>query len=102
MDIKYAFLNGILEEVYIEQPKRFVDDNNKDMVCKVHKAHYALKQAPSAWYERFHKYLVKIGFERTNDNNNLYIKTEKGKGIMLSNLFIFGFLGFFTQRSNGF
>ena len=42
---------------------------------------YSLKQAPRAWYDILHKYLVKIGFERTDDNNNLYIKLEKGKGI---------------------
>ena len=47
------------------------------MVCRLHKALYGLKQAPRAWYERLHKYLVKIGYERTSDYNNLYMKTEK-------------------------
>ena len=89
MDVKSAFLNSILEEeVYIEQPEDFVDDSNKDMVCRLHKALYGLKQAPRAWYERLHTYLVKIWFERTNDNNNLYIKIEKGKGIILSEIFV--------------
>ena len=75
MDVKSAFLNGILEEeVYIEQLEGFVDESNKDMVCKLHKDLYGLKQEPRAWYERLHTYLVKIGFERTDDNNNLYIK----------------------------
>ena len=89
MDVKSTFLNGILEEeVYIEQLEGFVDDNNKDMVCKLHKALYGLKQAPRAWYERLHKYLVKIGFERNDDNNNLYIKVEKGKDTLLSKIFV--------------
>ena len=39
-------------------------------------------------YERLNIYLVEIGFERTNDNNNLYMKTQKGKGILLSKIFV--------------
>ena len=31
---------------------------------------------------------MKIGFERTDDNNNMYIKTKKGKGILLFKFFI--------------
>ena len=58
------------------------------MVCKLHKDLYGLKQAPRAWYQRLHNYLVKTGFEKTNDNNNLYLKTEKGEGILLSNFFV--------------
>ena len=89
MDVKSTFLNCILEEeVYIEQPEGFFDDNNKDKVCKLHKALYGLKQAPRAWYERLHKYLVQIGFERTDDNSNMYIKSEEGKDILISKIFV--------------
>ena len=88
MDVKSAFLNGILEnEVYVEHPEGFVDENNKDMVWKLHKALYGLKQVPRAWYARLHKYLVNIGFERI-DENNLYIKLEKGKDILISKIFV--------------
>ena len=46
-----------------------------------------MKQAPRAWYERLHKYLVQIGFERTDDNN-MYIKSEEGKDILISKIFV--------------
>ena len=89
MDVKFSFLNGILEEeVYIEKPEGFVNENNKDKVCKLHKALYGLKQAPRAWYERLHKYLVQRGFERTDDNNNMYIKSKEGKDILISKIFV--------------
>ena len=85
MDVMSVFFNGILEEeFYIEHPEGFFDANNKNMVCRLHKDLYGLKQAPSAWYERLHIYLMKTGFERTDDKRNLYLKIEKGKGILLS------------------
>ena len=69
MDVKSSFLNGILEEeVYIEQPEGFADEHNANMVCKLHKDLYGLKQALRACYERLHTYLVKIGFEMTNED----------------------------------
>ena len=89
MDVKPTFLNGILEEeVYIEQPEGFVDKNNKNMVCRLHKIMYGLKQQPRAWYERLHTYLVKIGFESIDDKINLYMKKDKEKGILLSKIFV--------------
>ena len=38
MDVKFAFLNGILdEEFYIEHLEGFVDPKNSDKVCKLNK-----------------------------------------------------------------
>ncbi|KAK0570630.1 hypothetical protein LWI29_004098 [Acer saccharum] len=62
MDVKSAFLNGLLhEEVFVEQPKGFVDPHHPSHVYRLKKALYGLKQAPRAWYERLTLYLVDNG-----------------------------------------
>ena len=58
------------------------------MVCKLHKALYGIKQDLIAWYERLHNYLMKIGFQRENDNNDLYIKESPDKKIVLAKIFV--------------
>ncbi|GJU81779.1 retrovirus-related pol polyprotein from transposon TNT 1-94 [Tanacetum coccineum] len=59
MDVKTAFLSGELkEEVYVSQPKGFVDQDNPSHVYKLKKALYGLKQAPQAWYDMLSSFLI--------------------------------------------
>ncbi|GJR79328.1 retrovirus-related pol polyprotein from transposon TNT 1-94 [Tanacetum coccineum] len=49
IDVKMAFLSGILhEEVCVNQPDRFVDQDNPNHAYNLKKALYGLKQAPRA------------------------------------------------------
>jgi Reverse transcriptase (RNA-dependent DNA polymerase) len=48
MDVKGAYLNGILrEKLYMKQPEGFEDD--MDRVCLLIKTIYGLKQAGHEW-----------------------------------------------------
>ena len=50
MDIKTAFLNGLLkEEVYMMQPEGFVDPKGANKVCKLQRSIYGLVQASQSW-----------------------------------------------------
>jgi Reverse transcriptase (RNA-dependent DNA polymerase) len=50
MDIKLAFLNGLLdEEIYMEQLEGFINPDHPKKVCLLKKAIYGLKQALHAW-----------------------------------------------------
>ena len=47
MDVKTTFLNGdLVEEIYMEQPERYVALRQESKVCKLVKSLYGLKQAP--------------------------------------------------------
>nr|GEY48574.1 retrovirus-related Pol polyprotein from transposon TNT 1-94 [Tanacetum cinerariifolium] len=65
MDVKTAFLNGILkEEVYVGQPPGFVSKQYPDHVYVIDKALYGLKQAPRAWYDVLSHFLIESGFQK--------------------------------------
>eukprot|EP00253_Pinus_taeda_P002279 PITA_02279 len=69
MDVKSAFLNGVLnEEVYIEQPLGYEKKGQEHKVCRLKKALYGLKQAPRAWYSRIDFYLLENEFDKCNDD----------------------------------
>lgn len=77
MDVKCAFLNGLLnEEIYMQQPDGFQKGTSK--VCKLNRSLYGLKQASRMWNERFNEFIVKLGFKRCLSDQCLYIKNEKG------------------------
>nr|GEW42390.1 retrovirus-related Pol polyprotein from transposon TNT 1-94 [Tanacetum cinerariifolium] len=53
MDVKTSFLHGSLkEDMYVCQPKGFIDADYPSHVYKLKKALYGLKQAPRAWYDK--------------------------------------------------
>ncbi|GJS93500.1 putative ribonuclease H-like domain-containing protein [Tanacetum coccineum] len=75
MDVKSAFLYGSIdEEVYVTQPKGFVDPQYPKKVYKVVKALYGLHQAPRAWYATLSTFLLKHGYRRGTIDKTLFLK----------------------------
>ena len=73
MDVKTAFLNGLLQEkVYLEQPQGFEIYERDSHVCKLKKALYGLKQAHWDWYSRIDSYFLSIRFRKSQEDPNLY------------------------------
>nr|GEV31250.1 hypothetical protein [Tanacetum cinerariifolium] len=75
MDVKTAFLHGTLKkDVYVCQPKGFIDADHPSYVYKLKKALYGLKHAPRAWYDEFSKFLLQNHFFKGTINLNLFIR----------------------------
>nr|CAN72453.1 hypothetical protein VITISV_008931 [Vitis vinifera] len=83
LDVKSAFLNGILlEEIYVQQPEGFEVIGHEHKVYKLHKALYGLKQAPRAWYSIIDSHLIQLGFRRSENEVTLYLK-QNDDGLQL-------------------
>nr|GEV11543.1 hypothetical protein [Tanacetum cinerariifolium] len=88
MDVKTAFLNGKLkEEVYVSQPKGFVDPDHPTHVYRLKKALYGLKQAPQAWYDTFSRFLLDNNFSKGTVDPTLFTY-KTGKHILLVQIYV--------------
>ena len=81
MDVKLAFLNGVLlEEVYVKQLPGFVSKESAGKVFKLTKALYGLKQAPRAWNAKLNHELLSLGFVKCKVEHAIY---KRGEGVSL-------------------
>src|SRR5260370_1581827 len=66
MDVKLAFLNGILnEEIYMEQPQGFIAAEQENKVCQLKRALYGLKQTACTCNSNFYLVLTTQAFTVT-------------------------------------
>nr|GFA40272.1 hypothetical protein [Tanacetum cinerariifolium] len=78
MDVKKDFLNGeFKEEVYVSQPKGFVDQDNPSHVYKHKKALYGLKQAPRVWYDMLSSFLISQHFSKGAVDPTLFTRKSR-------------------------
>ena len=78
MDISSAFTNGDLEEViYMCQPEGF-HEGGPNVVCRLKKSLYGLKQANKQWYQKFDTFMCSLGFNHSNEDPCLlYVKKPR-------------------------
>jgi hypothetical protein len=94
MDVKTSFLNGKLEEIYMNQSDGFAVKGQEGMVCKLLKSFYGLKQAAKQWHEKFDKTLTSVDFVVNEADKYVYYCFGGGEGVILylyvDDILIFG------------
>ena len=74
MDVKTTFLHEDLEEeIYMKQLEGFAVKGKKELVCKLKKSLYGLKQSPRKWYQKFDTFIQGLGFTRSKEDHCVYL-----------------------------
>ena len=77
MDVKTAFLNRFLkEELYMMQPKGFVDPKGANKVCKLQQSIYGWVQAYRSWNISFDEVIKAYGFIHNYGEACIYKKVS--------------------------
>ena len=82
-DVPNAFLNADVDaDVYMEMPEGFNDDPN--IVCKLNKSLYGLKQAAMLWHSAIDNHLTSsMGFSRLPDDRCIYVKGDSSDFVIV-------------------
>ena len=72
----------------MEQPHGFEIKGLENKVYKLEKALYGLKQAPRAWYGKIDKYFLDNGFQRSESEPTLYVKSKDKDEILIVCLYV--------------
>ena len=84
LDIKNVFLHGDLqEEVYMEQPPRFVAQEEIGRVCRLRKSLYGLKQNPRAWFGKFSQAAEEFGMQKSKSAPYVFYRNSSSSIILL-------------------
>ncbi|CAI7922465.1 unnamed protein product, partial [Closterium sp. NIES-54] len=82
MDVKTAFLYGVVDEdFYMKQPEGYDDGSGR--VCRLNKAIYGLKQAPRCWYARLVEVLDALGFKVSGCDESLFMTEGEEEKVFL-------------------
>ena len=74
MYVKTIFLHRDLEEeTYMKQHEGFTI-KGKEVVCRLKKSFYVLKQSPRMWYHKFDSYIQGFEFKKSQVDYYLYIR----------------------------
>jgi hypothetical protein len=71
----------------MEQPLGYVDQTHPNLVYRLKKTLYSLKQAPRAWSNEISQYFVISGFQTSNANFSLYVK-KTNRGIVVIVIYV--------------
>jgi hypothetical protein len=87
MDVKSAFLNGDLKEVYVHQSPGFAIPGKEGKVLRLRKALYGLRLAPRTWNAKLDFTLKGMGFGQSPHEAAIY-RRGNGENALLVGVYV--------------
>jgi hypothetical protein len=80
IDMIGAFIQGEIDNnIYLNQPEGYINENKPNYVFKLNKALYGLKQSARIWYNTLKEVLInKLGFRCLSSENSVFINDKTG------------------------
>ena len=89
MDVVTAFLNGELkEEIFTQQLPRYVQSGKEELVYKLKKSIYGLKQSPCCWNEKFCEHMRSLGFKKSGADPCIFIRENKRRKLKIIAVYV--------------
>jgi len=89
LDVKAIFLHGYLEEkIYISQRMGFKTAEKENMVCKLKKSLYVLKQSPRLSYKHFDSFIRGKKYKRSHYDPCVYYNKLLGRDYIYLLLYV--------------
>ena len=95
-----AYINGVIDaEIFMTQPPGYVDPAHQNMVCRLNKGLYGLKQAGCLWHKVMREKIIELGFKQAYADPCVFTLEDNGKIIAVIALYVDDFIitGIFTH-----
>ncbi|KAL9265171.1 Retrovirus-related Pol polyprotein from transposon TNT 1-94-like protein [Drosera capensis] len=102
LDVKTTFLYSDLDEdIYMVQPEGYQIAGKENLVCKLTKSLYGLKQASMQWYLKFDTFMSRSGYKKCAMDPCFYWR-HFGSSYIILLLYVYGMLvaGFDMEEIN--
>ena len=94
IDIKTAYLNSeVDEDIYVYQPEGFVMKGKENLVCKLNKAVYGLKQGARQWNLKLNEILKSMDFASSSSEPCIFMHNQNYNlmvGVYVDDLVVIG------------